>query len=248
MKKYKIAEISADPPEGVDKEDLREATKKYVDRIGELQKMLQAEKKKAVLIVFQGMDGSGKDGAVENVFKECHPSGLSVYGFKKPSEEEFAHDFLWRVHKVAPARGNIQIFVRSHYEDVLIQRVHKWITEERVDARFDAINAFEKLLEVDNHTLILKFFLHISFEQQAEELQQRIDEHEKNWKHNSADWKEREHWDEYMRCYEDALNRCTVPWTVVPVDKRWYRDYIVSKTVAEAMEKLNLAYPGIKED
>lgn len=248
MKKIKIAGLSADPPEGMTKESVEDQTKKYVDRIGELHGILQAEKKKSVLIVLQGMDGSGKDGAVDHVFKECHPSSLNVTSFKKPTEEEFAHDFLWRVHKVAPARGAIQIFVRSHYEDVLIQRVHKWITEDRVDARFDAINAFEKLLETDNHTLILKFFLHISYDQQELELKERMDDPEKYWKHNSSDWKEREHWDEYMRCYEEVLNRSDIPWTVVPVNKRWYRDYVVAKTVAEAMEKLDLAYPALKED
>ena len=152
MKKIKIAGLSADPPEGMTKESVEDQTKKYVDRIGELHGILQAEKKKSVLIVLQGMDGSGKDGAVDRVFKECHPSSLNVTSFKKPTEEEFAHDFLWRVHKVAPARGAIQIFVRSHYEDVLIQRVHKWITEDRVDARFDdereLARAYDRILSI----------------------------------------------------------------------------------------------------
>ena len=160
------------------------------------------------------MDASGKDGAASNVFKECHPSGINVYSFKKPTEEEFAHDFLWRVHKQAPAKGMIQIFNRSQYEDVLIQRVHKWIDEETVDRRIKAINAFEELLTFDNSTIIFKFYLHLSKEQQAIELRERIDEKEKHWKHNDNDWKEREHWEEYMRCYEDVINRSSIPWII----------------------------------
>lgn len=243
----RLSEIATTPPEGAQKKDFRKKTKGYVDRLGELQKMLAAQQKHAVLVVFQGMDASGKDGAARNVFKECHPSGLQVYSFKKPTEEEFAHDFLWRVHQKAPAKGMIQIFNRSHYEDVLIQRVHKWIDGERVDRRIQAINAFEELLAFDNNTLILKFFLHISYDQQQIELQQRIDDREKHWKHNLNDWKEREHWKEYMRCYEDVINRSNIPWHIVPVDSRWYRDYIVSKTIVEAMEALDLDFPELTD-
>lgn len=244
----KINTLLTGPPENVDKKDLKKTTDKLVDRLGELQNVLMAQQKHSVLVIFQGMDASGKDGAVRKVFKECHPNGISVHSFKKPTDEEFAHDFLWRVHKHTPAKGIIQIFNRSHYEDVLIQRVHQWIDEKTVDLRFEAINAFEKLLAFDNNTVILKFFLHISYDQQTLELQQRIDEHDKHWKHNSGDWKEREHWDKYMRCYEDMLNRSAIPWTVVPVDERWYRDYIVAKTIVDALEKLNMDYPALKKD
>lgn len=244
----RLSEISTRAPEELDKGDLKKVTNKLVDRLGELQQVLQASKKHAVLVIFQGMDASGKDGAARKVFKECHPSGINVYSFKKPTEEEFAHDFLWRVHKRVPEKGMIQIFNRSHYEDVLIQRVHKWIDEKRVDQRINAINTFEELLAFDNNTLVLKFYLHLSYDQQAIELQQRIDEREKNWKHNANDWKEREHWEEYMRCYEDVINRSSIPWTIVPVDQRWYRDYIVSKTIVEALERLNMEYPPLQED
>lgn len=243
----KLSKISTDPPQDVDKNAIEKETDRLVKRLGELQYVLRAEQKHAVLVIFQGMDASGKDGAVRNVFKECTFDGINVYSFKKPTEEEFAHDFLWRVHKQVPAKGMIQIFNRSHYEDVLIQRVHKWITEQRVDKRIAAINAFEELLAFDNHTQIFKFYLHLSYEQQAIELQERIDEREKNWKHNDSDWKEREHWDEYMRCYEDVINRSTIPWTIVPVDKRWYRNYVVVKTIVEQLESLQMEFPTISK-
>ena len=235
--------ISTLPPKDLDKDDAKEQTKKWVDRIGELQNILFAQAKYSVLVIFQGMDASGKDGAVRKVFQECHPQGIKVKSFKKPTEEEFAHDFLWRVHKECPAKGMIQIFNRSHYEEVLIQRVHKWIDEDMVNKRFDSINAFEKLLQYGSNTVILKFYLHLSKDQQEIELQQRIDEHDKHWKHNAADWEEREHWDEYRVAYQDVIDRSEIPWHIVPVDKRWYRDYIVSKTLVEALEALDLKYP-----
>lgn len=244
----KLKDYSSKPPESLKKKDLSDETKALIDRLGELHAVLMAEQQYAVLVIFQGMDGSGKDGAVRNVFDKCNPSGLSVYSFKKPTDEEFAHDFLWRVHKQTPAKGNIKIFNRSHYEDVLIQRVHGWIDEEKVNQRFDAINAFEDLIQFDNKTIVFKFYLHISFEQQEIELRQRLDEKDKHWKHNSGDWKEREHWDAYMRCYEDMLNRSRTPWTLVPVDSRWYRDYIVAKTMVETLEKLKMEYPPLQED
>jgi len=243
----KLDKISTMPPPHLDEDDIRKETKKLVKRVGELQHVLRAEQKHAVLVIFQGMDGSGKDGAVKNVFQDCPATGLYTYSFKKPTEEEFAHDFLWRVHKQVPPKGMIHIFNRSHYEDVLIQRVHKWIDEKRVDQRINAINAFESLLATENNTIVLKFYLHLSYEQQELELQERIDDREKNWKHNAGDWKERELWPEYMRCYEDAINRSTTPWIIVPVDKRWYRDYVVATAIVEALEKLNMEFPAIQE-
>ena len=244
----KLKDYSTKPPENLSKKETRALTKDLVERLGELHALLIAEQKHSVLVIFQGMDGSGKDGAVRTVFRECNPSGLGVYSFKKPTDEEFAHDFLWRVHKQAPAKGQIKVFNRSHYEDVLIQRVHGWIDEERVDNRYEAINAFEKLLTFDNDTIIFKFYLHISHDQQNLELTERLEEHDKHWKHNPSDWQEREHWDKYMRCYEDMLNRSEIPWVITPVDSRWYRDYIVAKTMVERLEKLNMQYPPLKED
>ena len=243
----KLSDYSTLPPEDADRDELEKETKDLVDRLGELQEILHAQAKYGVLVVFQGMDASGKDGAVRNVFEECHPKGLRSVSFKKPTDEEFAHDFLWRVHKETPPRGMIHIFNRSHYEDVLIQRVHKWIDEPHVPRRIESINAFERLLQYDANTVILKFYLHISYDQQKEELQERLDEHDKHYKHNPGDWEERKYWDEYMRCYEDVINRCEVPWTIVPVDKRWYRNYVVAKKMVEELEKLDLEYPGLPE-
>lgn len=244
----RLSEIPTRAPKDLSKHVAKKKTKQRVDRIGELQEMLYAQQKYSVLIVLQGMDASGKDGAVSNVFEECHPGGLEVIPFKKPTEEEFAHDFLWRIHRHAPRKGMINIFVRSHYEDVLIQRVHGWIDEEHARRRIESINAFEELLTYDNDTLILKFYLHISKEQQKEELQQRIDEEDKHWKHNPNDWREREYWDEYRRCYEEVLNESRIPWHVVPVDQRWYRDYVMSQILVEELENLDLEYPSLKED
>jgi len=243
----KISSLPTTPPVGIDKKAIREETKTLTKRLAELQYLLAAEKKHSILVILQGMDGSGKDGASTKVFKYCQPSGISTYSFKKPTEEEFGHDFLWRVHKQAPEKGFIKIFNRSQYEDILIQRVHKWISEEHVEKRMNAINAFEELLAFDNNTVVLKFFLNISFDQQTIELQQRLDEPSKYWKHNDNDWKEREHWEDYMRCYEDVLNKSSIPWTVVPVDQRWYRDYVIAKKMVEALESLNMKFPELKK-
>ena len=243
----KLSEIPTIPPPDADKDTIHEATKNLRKRLAKLQHLMYAEGKHSLLVIFQGMDASGKDGATRNVFGACSPSGVRVKSFKKPSEEEFAHDFLWRIHRHAPAKGMIQVFNRSHYEDVLIQRVHQWITEEHARKRLQSINAFEELLEYDNNTVVLKFYLHISRDKQKEELQERIDEPEKQWKHNPKDWKEAEHWEEYMRCYEEAINQSTIPWQVIPVDKRWYRDYLILKAVVERLEKLDMELPDLED-
>ncbi len=232
------------PPPDVRKRVIIPQTAELVRKIGDLQHLLYAEGKKSLLVVIQGMDASGKDGAIRNVFNLCNPSGISVNAFKRPSSLEFAHDFLWRVHKTVPPKGQVVIFNRSHYEDILIQRVHKWIDERRVDARIEAINAFEKLLVEDNDTIILKFFMNISFEKQGIKLQERLDDPARYWKHNDGDWKEREHWDEYMRCYEEAINRCNyIPWHIVPVDNRWYRDYFIANVVYNTLAPLEYTLP-----
>lgn len=241
-----LSKIATTPPEDLDKSDIKDQTKDLAKKIGDLHELMIADGQYSLLVIFQGMDASGKDGAVRNVFRYCTHNNFGVYSFKKPTEEEFAHDFLWRVHKQCPAKGNIQVFNRSHYEDILIQRVHQWITEDQVSMRMQAINAFEKLLQADANTVILKFFLHISYDQQTIELQQRIDERDKNWKHNANDWKERENWSEYMRCYEYVLENSLIPWQIIPVDDRWYRDYLVSKAIVEALEKLPMEYPKIE--
>ncbi|MCB0646013.1 MAG: polyphosphate kinase [Saprospiraceae bacterium] len=250
MGKIKLKDISTKAPTNLKKKDTKEDVKKLARKIGELQHKLYAEKKHSLLIIIQGMDASGKDGATKNVFASCNPSGIDAYSFKKPTELEFAHDFLWRCHKLAPAKGNIMIFVRSHYEDILIQRVHNWIDMERVEKRMNAINAFEELIAFDNNTTVLKFYMHISPERQLEKLQERIDEPEKQWKHNPGDWEERKLWDQYMEAYEYAINESTTPWHIVPCDSRWYRNYFMANIVLETLEKLNPQLPHLeaKED
>lgn len=243
----KLSKISTKPPKDYDKKTIRQATKKMVDEIAELQYKMAAEGKRSILIILQGMDASGKDGTTKNVFKECSPTGISVTSFKKPTDEEFAHDFLWRVHKHAPAKGQIKIFNRSHYEDILIQKVHGWITPKQQKMRMDAINSFEQLLQFDNNTTVLKFYLHISPERQLEKLQERIDDPEKNWKHNDGDWKEREHWAKYRRCYEYAINNSAIPWHIIPVDSRTYRNYSVAKVVLETLKKMRFKLPTLEK-
>ena len=247
-KRINLSKIPTRAPESLSKEKAREIVRNRCREIAELQNLLIAEGKHSLLIVFQGMDGSGKDGATRKIFRYCTPSNIKVHSFKKPTEEEFAHDFLWRVHKRTPGKGEIAIFNRSHYEDILIQRVHGWITEAHVRKRMAAINAFEELLEFDANTKVLKFYLHISKEQQAIELQQRIDEAEKHWKHNDNDWKEREFWDSYRKCYEYAINNSSIPWHIVGVDQRWYRDYQVSGIILNTLKKLRMKYPPLERD
>jgi PPK2 family polyphosphate:nucleotide phosphotransferase len=243
----KLSEIPTRSPESLSKKEGKKITKEFAQRLGELQHKMYAEGKYSLLIILQGMDGSGKDGAVRNIFRYCSPTGIKVHGFKKPTEEEFSHDFLWRVHKQVPEQGMIQIFNRSHYEDILIQRVHNWIDEETVQRRMAAINSFEQLLEFDNKTIVFKFYMHLSKEQQVLELQERIDDPTKQWKHNPGDWEEAKLWDEYMRCYEYAINESVIPWHIVPVDQRWYRDYIISQKLVNRLEELNMQLPGLKE-
>jgi len=245
MLELDLSKVDTLPPEGLTEDALDDPTKKLIDRLGELQEKLFAQQKYGILVIFQGMDAAGKDGAVRKVFEECHPRGLSVHSFKKPTEKEFTHDFLWRIHQVCPPRGMLHIFNRSHYEDVLIQRVHGWINEETVDRRFEAINAFEKNLHYDANTILVKFYLHISYEQQKVELEERLHEADKHWKHNPNDWKEREYWADYMAAYEDVFRRSFFPWDIIPVDKRWYRDYLVAKVMVETLEQLDLQYPPL---
>lgn len=240
-----LATIPTRAPKGLEKDDIKRKTERMARRIGDLQHIMFAEKKHSLLVVFQGMDASGKDGATRKVFAYCNPTGIDAYPFRKPTEEEFAHDFLWRINKRAPAKGNIQVFIRSHYEDILIQRVHKWINEDRVRMRMDAINAWETLLQQDNNTTVLKFYMHLSPEKQKEKLQERIDDPRKQWKHNDADWKERELWDEYIRCYEYAINESHIPWTIAPVDQRWYRDYYIAEKILTTLEGFQSKLPTI---
>lgn len=246
-KKINLSKIPTTPPEGFDKDKYKEKTKDLADEIADIHEEMIAEGKKSLLVIFQGMDSSGKDGAAKNVFDRCSPINLSVTAFKKPTEEEFAHDFLWRVHKEVPGKGEIKIFNRSHYEDILIQRVHGWISPAHVRKRMAAINAFEQLLQFDNNTTILKFYMHLSYERQGEKLQERIDDPSKNWKHNDGDWEERKHWNEYRKAYEYAINNSVVPWIIAPVDSRTYRNYFIAKEVLKVMKRWKITRPVLKQ-
>jgi PPK2 family polyphosphate:nucleotide phosphotransferase len=191
------------------------------------------------------MDTSGKDGAIKKVFDAANPQGIRIANFKAPSPDELARDFLWRVHREVPPRGNIGIFNRSHYEDVLVARVNHLVPKETWQARYDQINAFERLL-ADSGTRILKFYLHISKKEQRERLQERLDRPEKHWKFNRGDLAVREQWDDYMRAYEDALSRCSTeyaPWYVVPANKKWYRNLVITRTIVETLEDMNPQFP-----
>lgn len=247
-KKTNLSDIPTSPPDHLDKKEIEKETRDMAKRIAELQEMLKANKNHNLLIVLQGMDSSGKDGSTRSTFRYCSPSGVSAFSFKKPTDVEFSHDFLWRVHKQAPAKGEIKVFIRSHYEDVLIQRVHGWIDEERVTNRIKAINSFEELLTFDNNTTVLKFYLHLSKDRQLEKLTERKEEEDKFFKHNPGDWAERKHWDKYRTCYEDVINRARIPWYIIPVDSRWYRNYCIAKVVLETLESFELTWPALKED
>jgi PPK2 family polyphosphate:nucleotide phosphotransferase len=248
MGNIKLKDISTRAPKDWDKEQTKATTDGIIESLNELQNLLYAESKHAVLVVLQGMDASGKDGVIRKVFGALNPQGVRVHSFKVPTEEELSHDFLWRIHGVAPPKGTIQIFNRSHYEDVLVTRVHKWVDDKLVKKRMKAINDFEQLLQEHNSTTILKFYLHISPEEQEQRLQERISNPAKQWKYNEKDFEEAKLWDDYRAAYEDCFEQCNdVPWTIVPADQNWYKEYIIAHTLQKALEKLNMQYPGLKK-
>ncbi len=220
MSKIKLNSISTRAPEEWDKKETKEKTEVIVDELNELQNLLFAEGKHSVLIVIQGMDGSGKDGVIRNVLGNMNPQGVTVKSYKAPTAEELSHDFLWRIHLHTPAKGMIQVFNRSHYEDILITRVHKWCDDATAKKRIQAINDFEKLLQDHNQTHILKFYLHISPEEQQQRLAERMQDPAKMWKYNEKDFEEAKLWDIYMQMYEECFNNCKDPeWTIVPADQ-----------------------------
>jgi PPK2 family polyphosphate:nucleotide phosphotransferase len=249
MATIKLKEISTRAPKDWDKEETKEKTAGLLEKLDELQNLLFAEAKHSVLVILQGMDASGKDGAIRKVFATLNPQGVRVQSFKVPTELELSHDFLWRIHAAAPPRGIIQIFNRSQYEDVLVTRVHKLIDDKAAKKRMKAINDFEQLLMEHNNTTILKFYLHISPEEQEQRLQERIHNPTKQWKYNERDFEEAKLWDDYMAAYEDCFEHCNdVPWTVVPADQNWYKEYIIAQTLLKALEKLDMQYPGLKKE
>lgn len=230
------------------KEEIKEKTKKILKKIGELQYQMYAQKKYSLLIVFQGTDASGKDGLTKGLLNYCNPIGLKVYSFKKPTETEYAHDFLWRVHNVTPAKGEIQVFIRSHYEDILVPTVEKFIPEDIIEQRYQLINDFERLIE-HNDTKILKFFLNVSKKVQEERLMERVELKEKHWKHKDGDWETREKFGDYLDVYEKIINRCNdIPWHIVPADTNWQKLYFVADIVLKTMKSLDMEWPELVSD
>jgi PPK2 family polyphosphate:nucleotide phosphotransferase len=232
-----------------DKEEVKDELKRQRERIEDLQERLYAEHKQSLLIVLQAIDTGGKDGTISHVFEDVNPQGCQVWPFKVPTEEELAHDFLWRAHKVTPRKGMIGVFNRSYYEDVIVVRVHKLVPDKVWKMRYDQINEFERTLALNN-TTVIKFYLHISKDEQKRRLQSRLEDPTKHWKFNTNDIKERAYWDDYMAAYEDAINKCSTnyaPWYIVPANKKWYRNLVVARTIADTLEAMNPQYPPAEE-
>lgn len=246
---HKIDLEDFDPADAAEFKDGKQAGLAAVtaltQELGSLQELLYAGKEHRVLIVLQAMDTGGKDGTIKRVFEGVNPQGVRVPGFGVPTRTELDHDYLWRVHQQVPVKGEMVIFNRSHYEDVLIVRVHELVPTEVWKARYDQINAFEKMLAQEG-TTILKFFLHISPEEQKKRLAARLKDPTKQWKYNPGDVKERQLWTKYMQAYEDVLNKTSTedaPWYLIPSDRKWYRDWVVSTVLVDTLKGLNMQYP-----
>lgn len=230
-------------PNHIDKAIQRETAESELQKLGdelnELQELMHASQRKSLLMILQGMDTSGKDGTIRHVFSRVNPQGCYVHSFKAPTEEELAHDFLWRVHRFTPEKGLLGIFNRSHYEDVLVVRVHNLVPEDVWSLRYNEINHFEKSLATSD-TIILKFFLHISFDEQEQRLLQREQNIDKAWKLSADDWIDRAYWDDYQKAYEDALSKCSTaeaPWYIVPANHKWYRNLAIAQVLVETMRR-----------
>ncbi|MEO7143632.1 MAG: polyphosphate kinase 2 family protein [Bryobacteraceae bacterium] len=250
---HKVRLADFDPDSALHFRDKAHAEKllpKNIERLAELQSLLYADRRFALLIVLQALDAGGKDGAIRHVMSGVNPQGCRVTSFKVPSAEEASHDFLWRVHQAVPERGDIGIFNRSQYEDVLVARVHKLVPHGVWSERYAQINSFERML-AENNVKIVKFFLHISKGEQKKRFEERIDTPSKNWKISDADFAERRHWNEYQRAYEDVLRECSTgwaPWYVIPSNKKWVRNLAISGILIQTLESLKLRYPRPRAD
>lgn len=246
----RLAAWNPDNDAGCNKEKAHGALEQNTARLAELQQLLYAENRRALLIILQGMDASGKDGTIRHVLSGLNPQGCRVTSFKAPSAEEFDHDFLWRIHQAVPGKGDIGVFNRSHYEDVLIVRVHNLVPRSVWSQRYEQINRFEQHL-AEAGTVILKFFLHISKDEQRDRLKARLHDPTKNWKFNPGDLDERKLWPAYQRAYEVALSRCSsahAPWFIIPANKKWFRNLAISEIIVEALEALDMQFPKPKHD
>lgn len=243
LKKHKTIE-----PKSWDKEQKEQETEKYLEDIYDFSKRLHGEGKQSLLIVLQGMDASGKDGLVRGLFQKLSPSWISVHSFKKPTPEEYAHDFLWRIHQKCPPHGIIGVFNRSHYEDILVPSVYGYIDDKTIENRYKQFTDFEKLLQ-SGGTTVLKLFLHVSYEKQEEKLLERVNTLEKHWKHSDGDWETRKKWDEFHEVYEKLFTKCNdIPWHIIPCDKNWVKLHYAAKIVAETLKKMNPTYPLLESE
>ncbi len=247
-KKIVLSKMSTIPEEDISKEEAEKRLEKIQSEIAEIQKKFHADGRKSILVILQWMDASWKDGTVRKVFSGINPMGLRAIAFWKPSDEEFSHDFLWRIHKHAPEKWMITIFNRSHYEDILVPSVEWYLSKELIENRYDHIRCFERML-VDEGTIVLKFFLHMSKDEQAKRFKERITLEHKFWKYDPSDTRARERWDDYMDVYERIFEQTNFdwsPWHVIPADVKWYRNYKVAEVFLETIKKLELEWPQLK--
>ena len=246
--KVKFKQLDPSGHDGVDSNKEAQAeTEKYLEQLFKLQYLMYSEGKHSLLIVLQGLDTAGKDGVIRHVVSALNPQGCNVTSFKAPTSEELAHDFLWRVHPHAPRKGSIAVFNRSHYEDVLVARVHKLVPEKVWSERYKQINDFERLLALENNTTILKFFLHISKDEQLARFKKRLDDPDKHWKISEADYSERQYWDSYMEAFDDLLEKTSTehaPWFVIPSNHKWFRDLAIAQIIANSLASLKMAQPA----
>ena len=243
--RFRLKDHPPDTTFGVSKGHAEKSLARHVSELQDLHDLLYAEQKRALLVVLQGMDASGKDGTIKHVMSGVNPQGCAVTSFKQPSTQELAHDFLWRIHAAVPPKGAIGIFNRSHYEDVLIARVHKLAPKTVWRARYSQINEFEQALS-ENSVVILKFFLHISKDEQEKRFEERLHDAKKNWKASVADFHERTYWNEYQDAYEDAISRCSTkyaPWYVVPANHKWFRNFAVAETIIDELKSMKMKFP-----
>ena len=249
MTKIKLSSLPTKTIDSELKNKIKTETIKLVEEIISYQRRMYADGRYSLLIILQGMDASGKDGATRKVFGGVNPLGIKVQSFKKPTRQEFAHDFLWRIHQYAPEKGMIQIFNRSHYEDILVPSVEGYFTDKIIEKRYKHINNFEDLLVDGNNTTVLKFYLHTSKEEQLERLTERVELPEKHWKHNDGDWETRKKWDDYRAVYENIFEKCNQPeWHIVPADRNWEKENYIAKTVLAAFKKMDLKYPDLDSE
>lgn len=243
-----LSELSTEPPEDIDKDKAEADKAEDLEKIAELQTRLFASRKKSLLVILQGVDASGKDGTVKKLFTALNPLGCTCKAWKVPTEEEASYDFLWRIHKATPSKGMIQVFNRSHYEDILVPLVKESLSEERILRRLEMVDSFERLLVDENDTKILKFFLHISKKEQKKRIDERLEDPKKMWKFDPSDLDShklfQEHWKAYEFVFKNSKSPCN--WEILPADKKWYRDYLVARHLRKALEEMDLHYPSVK--